>query len=240
MNRAEKIRALLAKAARTDNEHEADAYRTTAEELMVKWGVDDAMLAAAGEALSDRITQRLFPLKAEDEAVGYLAMINAICAGMGGLRAIFVMTPLGHHTVPVYVIGFSSDVERFALLWEFVQPQAEAALESFWLRRLASLSPMQYISDVQRGHLRAQFLMSYGNAIGDRLRKEREAVTEKTTGAELAVISRLDKVDRHMEESYPDMAETQMSVQHDFMAEAAGWTGGSSANLRVKSQIGEG
>lgn len=47
---ARKIGALLAKAERTDNPHEAEAYTRKAEALMVKLGIDEAMARAAGGA----------------------------------------------------------------------------------------------------------------------------------------------------------------------------------------------
>lgn len=57
---ARKIGALLAKAERTDNPHEAEAYTRKAEALMVKAGIDEAMAraAAGGEVRPERIIER--------------------------------------------------------------------------------------------------------------------------------------------------------------------------------------
>jgi hypothetical protein len=48
----EKVAALLAKAESTESEHEAQAYRETAERMMTKYRIDQALLAQTREAKS--------------------------------------------------------------------------------------------------------------------------------------------------------------------------------------------
>ena len=57
MNYHEKIAKLLAKAERTDNEHERDAYTQQAERLMLKLGIERAELESAGEVKAEDIVE---------------------------------------------------------------------------------------------------------------------------------------------------------------------------------------
>lgn len=65
---AEMIGKLLAKAERTDNPHEAEAYTRKAEQLMVKLGIDEAMARAAGGAdvKPEQVTEARISLFVDD------------------------------------------------------------------------------------------------------------------------------------------------------------------------------
>lgn len=58
----DKIAKLLAKAERTDNEHEAETFTASAHKLMLAYGIELAELESAGEVKPEEIVEVYRPL----------------------------------------------------------------------------------------------------------------------------------------------------------------------------------
>jgi hypothetical protein len=54
----DKVRKLLAKAERAGTEHEAEAFTAKAQELILRYAIDEAMLQRKGEKQSEQIVAR--------------------------------------------------------------------------------------------------------------------------------------------------------------------------------------
>ncbi|MCK2216742.1 DUF2786 domain-containing protein [Actinomadura sp. ATCC 31491] len=104
----ERVRKLLAKAERTDNEHERATFMTAASALMAKHGIDALPPAGARQAPGDRVVTLPDPWAREKARLVSLVAQAVRCRplligrGDGGQR--------------VHIFGFAADLERADLL----------------------------------------------------------------------------------------------------------------------------
>ncbi|WP_414941203.1 DUF2786 domain-containing protein [Amycolatopsis sp. cmx-11-51] len=119
-----RVRKLLAKAEDPAvTEAEAESYNTKAAELIARYGIDQALLAASG-ATTDEITQVTIPLDnpySRDKA----ELLTNIAHP---LRCRALLYRLGQSVTAVTVFGFRSDLERVELLYTSLLLQATTQL----------------------------------------------------------------------------------------------------------------
>jgi len=225
---AQKIKAMLEKAASTTNPHERDAYQQRAERLMVKWGVSDAMLASVRDEMI--ITEFL---QIDDKPlIGWCVMLNNIATSTGQVQ-IFTTGPLDEELdfIILYLVGHRSDVERLKMLWESVKIQAADALQAYWDYYVLHIPPTEALLKWSADAKRAQFLASYGSSVGDRLKRDLSTEMSFHKGAEMVVASRKKAVDDWVAESIEPPAPT-FYFYEDLSARIAGWTGGAQATFQ--------
>lgn len=223
---ARKIKALLAKAKSTTHEHERELYQRRAEQLMVKWGVDDAMLAAEEDA--EIITEQF---RMDIEPVGgWCVLLDNMAKGLGTVRVLAAGELVGDFVI-LYLVGHRSDVDRLKMFWNLIHPQASEALQAYWDRYIHFMPPTEAILDWLAISKRSQFLAAYGNAVGDRLRHEQNAASTSVSGSELVLFDRKRQVDDFVEENIKP-GNTTFLYWEDLSARAAGWTGGAQATLQ--------
>ena len=233
---AAKIAALLAKAEATDNDHEAEAFSAKAEALMIKWGVDEAMLAAvAGNNNPEKI------VKADLEQTGvyhtaWMMLANNIAIGLGSLQTV---RSTWKNTTMVHVIGHESDVARFRMLFESLKAQADGAVKHWWKLNRDSFTDWDGTVDQGTGfRARRSFLISFGSVVNRRLRAERREVVAETTGADLVLVSRSKRVEEALGDFFPRLGTGRASRMHGSAAgHAAGRAAGQSANLGGSRQV---
>jgi hypothetical protein len=155
-----KIRALLAKAESTEFPEEAEALSTRAQELMARYSIDHALLAAETGS-KDKPEPRRIPVDNPYEAPK-LHLLNVV-ADANRCKAIF-MRQVGMATV----LGFAADLDAVELLFTSLLVQATSAMVRAGSRSGRTRS------------FRQSFLIAYSVRIGERL-------TEATAAAEQAV-----------------------------------------------------
>lgn len=74
----DKVKALLAKADRTDNEHERDAYYSKAQELITKHAIDEAQLSPEERAKFIQKTVTMSPKVADHTLLHVVAIHNTV------------------------------------------------------------------------------------------------------------------------------------------------------------------
>jgi hypothetical protein len=191
----DKVRKLLAKAENPGcTPAEAQALTDKAAELIAKYGVDRALLAAAApelDPLGDRVLD-LGPPYALDKA-GLLATVA---------RALRCRTVRRKHwagdgyAYAVHLFGFACDLERVELLFTSLLVQASLALS------VAEVPEWDSVAAFRRS-----WLAGYARAIGQRLHRAEERAGAAPTGdgpsVALVLADRADLVDRRVEEHYP-------------------------------------
>jgi hypothetical protein len=168
---------------------EAEAFTAKATELIAKYGVDQALLAAAdltSHPVGDRMVT-LLPPYARDKAV----LLAAVAAP---LRCRVVQLAR-HGTCRCHLFGHAADLERVELLFTSLLVQAAHGIAGArvpWGEHAAAY--------------RRSWLAGYTQAIQTRLwAAERQAVAAEP-GAELVLVHRTDLVERRRDETYPRLA----------------------------------
>lgn len=240
---AAKIAALLAKAEATDNDHEAEAYSAKAEILMLKWGVDEAMLAAAtGNTNTERIVKAEF-LQTGVYHTAWMLLANSIAIGLGSLK--LVKSTYGTNRTLVYIIGHESDVARFRMLFDSLKAQAEGASKHWWKANRTDFT--DWYGEIDNGagfRARRSFLISFGAAVSDRLRAERADVIAETehtstgTSADLVLVNRAKRVEDAVSDFFPRLGNGRASrMQGSAAGSRAGRAAGQRANLGGARQV---
>lgn len=231
----EKVRKLLAKAEDPGcTPEEAAALNDKAAELIAKYGMDAALLAAADprrDPVGDRVVEVYAPY-ALDKA-GLLATVA------GALRCRSVRRKLwvgNGYTYTMHLFGFASDLERTELLFTSLLVQASFGIAAAEIPEWES--PAAY---------RRSWLVGFTHAVGRRLRQaeqratsEATATTAASTGPSVALVlaDRGTKVDRRVEEAYPKLKPAQPR-RLQGSGRQGGYAAGKRADLggaRVSSQ----
>ena len=183
-----RVRKLLAKAEDPAcTPAEAEAFTAKATELIAKYGVDQALLAAADPSL-DPVGDRVVPLDppyALDKA-GLLAAVAV------PLRCRVVRkTSAG---VRVHLFGHAADLERVELLFTSLLVQAAHGLA-------ATAVP----SFDHPAAFRRSWLAGFTEAIRLRLTATEKAAVADAPGADLVLVDRTELVDRRRDETYPKL-----------------------------------
>lgn len=187
---AEKIGKLLAKAERTDNQHEAEAFMAHAERLMIKWGINEAMARSQGQKPKEEITKEILLF---DKRYGkaLIIMMHTVVEAHG-LRGFYS----GNNYV---IVGHKSDALRMQMLCLSLQMQATTAMWNWWKNdEETGLYSGLYTTAAQETRARRNFFYSFGVAVRNRVREIRKEETDSTPGAALVLRGREEELDEFM------------------------------------------
>ncbi|WP_432902189.1 DUF2786 domain-containing protein [Micromonospora matsumotoense] len=184
-----KVRKLLAQAEDAAcTPAEAAAFTAKATELIARYGVDRALLAARDpttDPVGDRVVDVVAPY-ARDKA-GLLAAVA------DPLRCRCVRRPAGSGFA-LHLFGFASDLERVDLLFTSLLVQAAHGLAG------TVVPPGEHPAAFRRS-----WLAGFARVISDRLRvAEADAVAQRdTSSVALVLADRSDRVAHRVTEVYP-------------------------------------
>jgi hypothetical protein len=201
-----RVRGLLAKAESTEFPSEAEALTAKAAELIARYGIDQALLAASGHVADEIIT---IELRIDNPyAMDKRILMNCIATA---LRCKPISTPryhrhihdngkvtrktLGYSTV---VVGHRSDLERFEILYTSLLLQATT--------QLATIRPNY--GNVRT--YRSAWFVGFAAEVGKRLKAAEEQAVAETpepaSGAStaLVLVDRAQAVDNAYGEMFPD------------------------------------
>jgi hypothetical protein len=180
----DKVRKLLTKAEDPAcTPAEAAAFTAKATELIAKYGVDRARLAAA-DPTTDPVGDRVVtvpPPYALDKA--------GLLAGVAVALRCRAVRRRERDGFALHLFGFGSDLERVELLYTSLLVQAAHGLAA------AAVPP-----DEHPAAFRRSWLAGFATAIVARLR---EVETAAGSGVELVLVDRSDRVARRMAQDYP-------------------------------------
>jgi hypothetical protein len=211
-----RVRALLDKAESTEFPQEAEALTGRAQELMTRYSIDAALLAAGA---ADRDEPAGIRLAIDNPYEAPKALLLQEVAAANRCRAIW-QKQIGMSTV----LGFPADLEAVELLFTSLLVQATTALVHAGSRTDAH-------GRSRTRSFRQSFLSAYTQRIGERLRGAtdeavKQAATETGRGDLLPVLAARDQqVDEAFTARFS--AVTQHAVRGGTDRE--GWTSGRAA-----------
>jgi hypothetical protein len=228
----DKIRKLLA-LAESPNEHEAALAAERAQELMLRHGIDMAIVAAAADGAKSFDVDSAELHGQFDPWRRYLA--SAVCDATGG--SYVWMTVPGSRSATIEFFGPAGTAEAVVALYRYLEAQ------------LVTISAQATATRVdKRAHgrtWRLSFLYGAVNRINARLTERREAI-ESTDNAKALVVVK-SAVDRAIEDKHGKLHTTPTSVSDiDSDAYAEGAEAGAVVDLRDRqlasepAQLGEG
>jgi hypothetical protein len=212
-----KIRALLAKAESTEFPEEAEALSARAQELMAKYSIDQAVLAAQ-KGRRDSPAGRRLPVDNPYESPK--ASLLQTVAKANRCRTVW-HKELGMSAV----VGFQADLEAVELLFTSLLVQANAAMLRAGAKRDA------YGRSRTRA-FRQSFLIAYATRIGERLSQatehaQQQAATASSGQGLLPVLrARQQAVDDAVGEMFGDTLTSGRAIR---ATDAEGWYSGRAA-----------
>lgn len=193
----DKVRALLAKAESTTFDSEAEACTAKAQELMARYRIDRAVVAArgGGDPREKAVGRRI---GIEDPYADAKSLLLAGIADANGCRAVW-SRELGFSTV----FGFPGELDAVEELFTSLLVQASAAI-----RREGT--KVDYDGRSRTTRFRRSFLVAFANRISHRLRETVDATVEAATtdtGTALVPLltARTEAADSAASEAFPDM-----------------------------------
>jgi hypothetical protein len=200
-----RVRKLLAKAeAAGTTPAEAEALTAKAAELMARYGIDRALLAASQPG-TDHPADRVV------DVVNPWARVQAhlLCGVAAAMRCQCVLLPHGGPATRIHVFGFASDIERTEILYTSV-------LIQMW-RGLAAAPVPAGARSVRAW--RRSWLLGFATAVVSRVKAaEQQAASQAATpdgssrpGAALVLADRQQIVQRNLRHTYPVVRKTRLT-----------------------------
>lgn len=224
------VQQLLAKAESTTPE-EAEALTEAAERLMIKHGIDQAMIDArrASQSEPEKVVKDQVTFTGVHR-IGLLTMGHVVVSAFGTMRT--VRTRRGT-TESLVIVGFESDVAQAKMLVESLHLQAFSAMSTWW----RTFEEKVYLTDQQKTMAKRQFLVSFGSGAASRIQKATVEAVAETTGSALALRDRKAQVDEEIAEMYPKMSKAR-AMRGSCYGRSEGYAAGRSANTGGRSVSG--
>ena len=199
----ERVRLLLAKAEGATTEAERDAYNGKAAELIARYGIEEALLAAKSsdpQAAGDRVVELDAPY-ARDKG-----SLLAAVAGPLGVRAVLRTGRVGSATtLSMHLFGMGSDLARVDVLYTSLLVQAAHGLAVVRPRdRGESVSAYRRSWMIGFAYTIQQRLIAAEASVASQAEATRTSAASPTgPSVSLVLADRAAIVDRTVAEAYP-------------------------------------
>ncbi len=220
------IAKLLAKAeAAGTTPAERDALSEKAGELMIKYGIDEAVARAArtGEVRSEEIIKTLTYTDVPRSYSHEYAVLGCRVAENFGVKGILA-TGNRQKGTGVYFIGFRSDVELVTQLYRSLVRQCTLNLAP-WYRNQTGL-----ITGTERYNAKRGFINGFATGVGAKLAQiRRQVIDDAGPSTALVVRDRARNVDAWIDE-HMSLSSTR-GRRYDVYARGAGYAAGQRADV---------
>ena len=234
----DRINLLLAKAENAATKEEADAYNAKASELMIRYGIEQAMLAAAqaGKDVTEAIVEveiaftGMFDETFKNQA-WHVSRALTDGAVSGFHRSGFKAYNGEKIPLRLTLIGFESDIDNCKAMIASLRLQCESELFDWWEQNKGGY---KYYSQYDKKVARRAFIEGYTMAACQKIRnvyrKVKEEATSQGTGAEVALVDRKKQVDQYMDKFNLGKARARYA-RTDASGRAAGRAAGGRADV---------
>lgn len=230
-----KISKLLAKAERTENEHERETFNAAAERMMLRLGINVAELEAAGEIKPEEVVETHRDWKG-NYSISMVPFVATVARGFGNIT--ILQSNFSAMLRRTYAIGLKSDVEQFNRLTDSLSLQVISALHRWQKENIES---RRGLTDMEKYVQHRSFIEGFSTEVSRRLRELRAGEEEQaSTGAALVLASKQERIDGWVSEKYGDLSARSRGAQrYSSLAASYGRAAGKTANLGEKSVGGK-
>ena len=225
-----RIEQLLRKAEST-TAAEAEALTAAAEKLMLKYGIEAAMLNA--EEKTDKIVVEhvRFVSRWQDAWLcGFAAVVRAF-----GLTALSMKDADGG--VTLIIVGYSKDVSEVKALVESLVLQSQVAMTAWWSSEGLAQAKLLGYSNHRRHVEKRSFMEAFGCGAARRIEREREDLLDSVcTGTALVLADRSEEVERWTYQTFNVGKARRRRQQYGALGAGAGAEAGERA--MTKRQVG--
>lgn len=218
------VRKLLSKAEGASTPEEAEAFTEKATELMIRYAIDEAQLAAKGES-GDELGVREFVL--QGYAKQKATLLTAITLPLGCKAVRF--TGRGADTVKVF--GWESDLAMIETLYASLEIQAMSQAKAAHANA----------PHIHGRRFTTSFLTGFCGEVFRRLTEQRTKVGNEAEasapGTELALVDRSQAVERQVAEQFPKLSKSRASRVTSASAYGSGVDAGRRADLGTGNRL---
>lgn len=227
----DRINALLAKAEAAATQEEADIYNAKASELMIRYGVEQAMLAAArGEHdKREEIVKQVVTFKGQF-AMAHMRMAWDIAQSLsGGSISGFKIKHYRGAGVDLTLVGFESDIDNARAMIASLMLQCESEMFDWWEDN------RDYYYGYDKVVARRSFISGYsGEAcrkIRNVYRKVREEKVAESESTAVALVDRKKQVQNYMDDNFSLSKARSSYSRSDAGGRSAGRAAGARADV---------
>lgn len=211
-----KIRGLLAQAEDPAcTPEEAEAFSAKAEELLVKYGIDQAMLDAGKTRGRGKPTDRKVPMVAPYK-MPKVTLLHQIASAYG-VKMVMIGRQYSH------LVGFEADLDAVDLLYTSLLLQCSNAMTR--ARRASGRRGEDMVAFTN------SFIEGFAATVGQRLREQRRTTVDATPGAALVLADRSGEVDAAFKDLFPHVKTVRSRARSDYEGRAAGHRAGQTADI---------
>jgi hypothetical protein len=234
---ADKIAKLLAKAERTDNDAEAEAFFAKAAQLQAQHEIDQSLI---DEARGDQGANPIEELRIMCKGSYSKATMNSVLmmAKAMGLKGFY--TPMGGSDIKVTVMGHKRDLADLETLWASILIQQARGAKRFidgW-----KASQAWGFTASERFNAQRSYMMGFGEGVAEILRRvkndaAREIEAAQGPGVGLVLVKKAEAVEVAFAQRYPRLSKGR-GIKITGSAYGAGRVDGRNANTGGRKAIG--
>lgn len=194
--RALLIKKLLHKAeAAGTTPEERDAFNAKAAQLMIQWGIDEALIQSADRVKIEQIVQKIFASDAPKSYSFEYALIGVEVANELGCRGLLQKMRDGRTSV--LVVGFEGDTERVKQLYTSLVLQCTLVLGP-WAR--VNIAP--WATGTDKFNAKRSFIRGFASGVKEQLRAvRRQVVADAAPGTDLVLVDRTKQVTDYIDQT---------------------------------------
>lgn len=197
-DRALMIKKLLNKAeAKGTTPEEREALSAKATQLMMQWGIEEALVHDADRAKVENIVERKFQPDCPASYSHEFTVVGIEVARAFGCRG--YLLKMGGGKTGLSLVGFESDVERTVELFTSIATQVSLNLATAYADWLSQYEWLR-VTGTDKFNWKRSFIRGFASGLAAKFKAiKTEVIQNSAPGTELVLVDRKDQVDKYIQ-----------------------------------------